>query len=297
MYYRYEDESKYKIARHVLSDLDTMGEEGHLIQRRIITDLCKLKKVPDDSVTDKSAGIEALRWLKKLAVEQKLLVKKERSESKGRAWKTRQKQVVLATRAQKMEQLRSDFTAMTMAKSQEEVQRRGYDLEELLAQHGISPVTYKPCYVDTETRWHDGDVFMWRLQGNQVIDVVSPVEGYILYSTLQIYGANIIIETPYLYEGKRVYMQLRHFDSLDDAAKQGLYVYKGQHIGTLKAGGEVDPGGNNILDFKLYRGDDWHYDNTTPEGQAMVFDTAPFHLDDLELIPHKEVPRCEGNPK
>ncbi len=134
MYYRYEDESKYKIARHVLSDLDAMGEKGHLIQRRIITDLCKLRKVPDDNVTDKKAGIDALRWLKTLAVEQKLVIEKERSETENRAWKTRQKQVVLATRAQKMEQLRTDFIAMTMAKSREEIQRRGYDLEELLAQ-------------------------------------------------------------------------------------------------------------------------------------------------------------------
>jgi hypothetical protein len=73
MYDRYADESKYKIARHILSDLDTMGEEGILIQRRIVTALCKLRKIPDDSVTDKDSALDALRWLKKLAIEQKWL--------------------------------------------------------------------------------------------------------------------------------------------------------------------------------------------------------------------------------
>ncbi|MBC8554328.1 MAG: restriction endonuclease [Candidatus Brocadiales bacterium] len=134
MYARYSDESKYKIARHVLSDLDTMGEDGYLVQRRIVTELCKLRKIPDDNVADKEAGIEALRWLKKLAFEQQLVVENDQSAAEARAHEARQKQIALAARARKMEQLKADFIAMTMAKNSEEVQRRGYDLEELLAQ-------------------------------------------------------------------------------------------------------------------------------------------------------------------
>lgn len=134
LYDRYADESKYKIARNILSDLDRMGEDGFLIQCRIVTELCKLRNIPDDNVPDRNAALDSLRWLKKLATEQKLVIEKERSDSESKAWKTRQKQTSLAARAQKMEQLRSDFVAMSMASSKEEVQRRGYDLEELIAQ-------------------------------------------------------------------------------------------------------------------------------------------------------------------
>jgi hypothetical protein len=48
LYDRFSNDSKFKIARHVLSQLDTMGEEGHAIQRRILTETCKLRKLPDE---------------------------------------------------------------------------------------------------------------------------------------------------------------------------------------------------------------------------------------------------------
>jgi hypothetical protein len=84
VYDRYADESKFKIARHVLSELDSV-EGGHLIQRKIVTELCKLKKVPDQNVPDMDAAIEALRWLKELAVGQKITVEDEQKISEVRA--------------------------------------------------------------------------------------------------------------------------------------------------------------------------------------------------------------------
>jgi hypothetical protein len=39
VYDRYSEESKYKIARHVLAELDAKGDKGFLIQRRIVTEL------------------------------------------------------------------------------------------------------------------------------------------------------------------------------------------------------------------------------------------------------------------
>jgi len=147
MYDRYADESKFKIARHILSDLDTMGEEGHLVQRRIVTELCKLRKVPDDNVPDRKAAIEALRELKELAVEQKLMADEKRNTTDARAQEARRKQIALVARAQKMEQLRVDFIALSTAKTREEVQRRGYDLEELLAQlFEVHEISYRRPY-------------------------------------------------------------------------------------------------------------------------------------------------------
>src|SRR5687767_11222431 len=67
LYERFSDESKYKIARHVLGELDG-ADDGYSTQRRIVTELCKLRKVPDDNVPDRDAAIEALRWLKQLSL-------------------------------------------------------------------------------------------------------------------------------------------------------------------------------------------------------------------------------------
>jgi hypothetical protein len=134
LYDRYSDESKFKITRNILSDLDRMGDDGFLIERKIVTELCKLRNIPDDNVPDRNAAIDALKWLKKLAAEQKLVAEKEQSESEAKVNEARRRQLALAARAQRMEQLRSEFAAMSMATSAEEIQRRGYDLEELLAQ-------------------------------------------------------------------------------------------------------------------------------------------------------------------
>jgi hypothetical protein len=68
LYDRFAEESKYKIARHLLSELDGLGDEGYQIQRRMVTELAKLRKVPDDNVPDREAALNALRWLKELAL-------------------------------------------------------------------------------------------------------------------------------------------------------------------------------------------------------------------------------------
>lgn len=183
MYDRYADESKYKIARHILSDLDTMGDEGFLIQRRIVTELSKLRKIPDDSVTDRDAALDALKWLKQLAIEQKLAAEEEKDTANTRAWEARQKQVAFAARAQKMQQLREDFVAMSTAKSQEEIQRRGYDLEELLAQlFETHEITYRRPYrvnneqIDGHFRYNGFDYLVeakWRAKPPAEADLTA----------------------------------------------------------------------------------------------------------------------------
>ena len=63
LYDRYSEEPKYKLARHVLGELDSMGDEGWAIQRRLITELCKLRNVPDPTVPDRDAALAAIRYL------------------------------------------------------------------------------------------------------------------------------------------------------------------------------------------------------------------------------------------
>lgn len=154
VYDRYADESKFKIARHVLAELDSMGDEGFQVQRRIVTELARLRKVPDESVPNMDAALSALHWLKELALVQKLLVEEERQEVDVRAQEARRKQAALVARAQKMEELRRTFYAWTAAR--DDPQARGYGLEDLLAElFELHEITYRRPY-RTATEQIDG---------------------------------------------------------------------------------------------------------------------------------------------
>lgn len=129
---RYASESKFPMVRHVLSELDELGEEGWVIQRRVLTELCKLRRVPDPGVEDKASALEALRYLKELASSQKLFVEEAQSSAQGRLADAQHRQAAIAARAQKMEELRSIYADMVAGR--QTPQERGYSLEELLAQ-------------------------------------------------------------------------------------------------------------------------------------------------------------------
>jgi Restriction endonuclease len=154
LYDRYADESKYKIARHVLGELDRLEDEGYGIQRRIVTELCKLRKVPDENVPDMDAALKALRWLKERALDHKLIALKSKADQDARAEETRRRQGALVARAEKMEELRKNFAAMVTAA--EDPQSRGYGLEDLLAElFAVHEITYRPPY-RTPTEQIDG---------------------------------------------------------------------------------------------------------------------------------------------
>lgn len=154
MYERYADESKFKITRHVLADLDEMGDEGTPIAKRIVTELCKLRKVPDENVPDRDAAVDALRWLKKLAASQKIETEAVQGETDARVMEAKRKQAAVAAGAKKMEELRTIF--MAMATSKDDPQARGYGLEDLLVElFAVHEIAYRPPY-RTETEQIDG---------------------------------------------------------------------------------------------------------------------------------------------
>lgn len=154
MYDRYAEESKFKIARHVLADLDALGDDGFAIQRRIVSDLARLRRVPDDNVPDRDAALSALRWLKEVAVNQKLVVEEERAEASNRALEARRKQAGLVARAAKMTELRNTY--LTWVGMRDDPQERGYGLEDLLAElFEIHEISYRRPY-RTATEQIDG---------------------------------------------------------------------------------------------------------------------------------------------
>ena len=102
LYQRYSEESKFKIARHLLAELDSMGDDGYLVQRRIVTELCKLRKLPDDNVPDRDAGLQALRRLKELGVAYNFVVKKEQAKAKARIRASEDREAQARRRGQKI---------------------------------------------------------------------------------------------------------------------------------------------------------------------------------------------------
>lgn len=153
VYMRYEDEPKFKIARNVLGDLERQGDEGYLIQRRLVTELCKFRGIPDPDVPDKDAGIDALRSLKESVKSHDFELETGRTtaartaSSRGTMAKREQ------NRSQRLSELRKRFVGMTQAT---DAQRRGYDLEDLLKElFALYEIQYKKAF-RTDTEQIDG---------------------------------------------------------------------------------------------------------------------------------------------
>lgn len=153
MYLKYEHESKFKIARQLLNDLETMGEDGQLLQARLLTELCKLRSLPDSEVPDRDAGLKALRSLKALAVEHKLLAEEERRKVQRRSTDTEIRTQKARERERRLSELHKNFVAMV---SSSDYQARGYGLEDLLSElFALFELRYRKSY-RTESEQIDG---------------------------------------------------------------------------------------------------------------------------------------------
>ena len=153
MYDRHGDQSKYKIARLILGELDAQGDDGFLIQRRIVTEFCKLRAVPSVA-PDRDAALAALRHLKQLALSQKLYVEEPVGADPELRRKTRNEQKRAVERNALIESLNARFHALLLGSVEE--QRRGYDLESILSElFSLSDVPYRRSY-RTQTEQIDG---------------------------------------------------------------------------------------------------------------------------------------------
>lgn len=144
LYLRYEHEAKFKIARQLLGDLEQMGDEGLLLQRRLLTELCKLRGLPDAEVPDRDAGLLALRALKQAAADHDLVTKEEKdanarrvADAEGSIQKARDRQ----------RRLRELYEAFAELAASEDAQARGYSLEDLLKElFALYEISYRKSY-------------------------------------------------------------------------------------------------------------------------------------------------------
>lgn len=144
MYLRYEHEAKFKIARQLLGDLEQLGDDGYLLQRRLLTELCRLRRLPDQDVTDPDAGLAALRALKEAALQHDLVAKEEQAAARRRASDAAETTQKARERERKLRELHAAFMDLT---SSDDAQARGYGLEDLLKElFALYEIRYRKSY-------------------------------------------------------------------------------------------------------------------------------------------------------
>jgi len=149
---KHRDQAKFVWARRVLTELGER-ESGQLVQRRILTELCKLRDLPDKDAPDRNAGLEALRKLKQLAIEQKLFVEEEQKKKENRSRLNEEKQRIVQQRYIKLESLRNIFNKAVTSDNRQKV---GYFLEDLLKDlFALFEIEYKKSF-RTPTQQIDG---------------------------------------------------------------------------------------------------------------------------------------------
>ncbi len=144
--------AKFVWARSLLTELDD-NENGFVIQRRILTELCRFRNLPDKDAPNPDAGISALRKLKELAVKNKLEIEDENLRRDQRKSMKEEKLRIAQNRAKLMDELKSSFvSAISLANRQ----KAGYLLEDILEKlFPIFDLDYRKSY-KTETQQIDG---------------------------------------------------------------------------------------------------------------------------------------------
>ena len=149
---KYRHEHKYVWARHLLTEL-AQTEEGRIMQRRVLTSLCRLRSLPDPNVPDRDAGLDALRKLKELALAHQLIVEAEIEVSSEKRKRADDKSRLIRERSEKLEAVRLKFNAALVDTSR---QTAGFALEELLYDlFAIFEIKYRKSY-RTATQQIDG---------------------------------------------------------------------------------------------------------------------------------------------
>ena len=149
---KHRDNAKFVWAKKLLDELDGI-EDGFDIQRRILTELCKLKNLPDKDAQNPDTGRSALRKLKELARENKLVIEEEKKHGNQRKQWNDEKAKIIQDRAKMLEELRNTFNSSLVS---DDRQKAGYSLEEILEKlFPLFGLDYKKSY-KTETEQIDG---------------------------------------------------------------------------------------------------------------------------------------------
>jgi hypothetical protein len=107
---RHRDQAKFIWAKNLLNDLDQY-ESGYELQRRILTELCKLRSLPDKDAPNPDAAFDALRSLKAMAVENDLIVESDKKQADQKRTMAEEKARLVAERADRLQKIKDEFIA------------------------------------------------------------------------------------------------------------------------------------------------------------------------------------------
>ena len=149
---KHKDQAKFVWARNLLNELDEK-ENGFELQKKILTELCKLRNLPDRDAPNPDAGLEALRKLKELAIENKFEIEEKKKNTEQRKIIASEKQKIIQERAESLAELSKLFYSSITNSNR---QQAGYSLEDILERlFPIFDLDYRKSY-KTGTQQIDG---------------------------------------------------------------------------------------------------------------------------------------------
>lgn len=153
---KYEDASKFIMVREILSELDARGEAGTKVQHQLARELAAMRTVSDPD--NREAGLKALADLRAVA-KQEGLIEDDNAAAHARAKQHRataeEGHRAAEVRTRGLGELREIY--MTLATREDEAQKRGYDLEDLLGRlFKLHDIAYQPPYRKSTVEQTDG---------------------------------------------------------------------------------------------------------------------------------------------
>jgi len=152
---KHRDSFKFVWAKELLNDLDKMSD-GYILQKKIITELCKFKKLPDPKAENPDAGLSALRKLKELAIENKIEFEEKKRDTINRKIIAEEKVKIIEERSQKLMDLKEMFNKGIVMENRASA---GYSLEDILEHlFPLFDLGYRKSF-RTETQQIDGSLY------------------------------------------------------------------------------------------------------------------------------------------
>lgn len=149
---KYKEEYKFVWGKKLLTELNET-DEGRIKVKKIISGFYQLRNLPDSQVVDKDAGLSALRRLKELVVENKIVIDNQKKESTSRQNIYQEKEKIVKQREEKLREIRNTFCSCLTSSNR---QQAGYSLEEIIKElFALSNIEYKKSY-KTDTQQIDG---------------------------------------------------------------------------------------------------------------------------------------------
>jgi hypothetical protein len=155
-----------------------------------------------------------------------------------------------------------------------------------------------PCYLFTDQLFHAGDIIEFSATEGPTFFALAPIEGKIIQNELVTaeIGYEITVETPYVYQGGRVYYDMVHSSGLVPGLNVGDWIERGEEIVVMDRhlGG---PGEHIFLDLGIRNGPKGANPTLSNWQPYSYFSFLEFVQDDLQQLPpdsYQITPPCSG---